>query len=248
MTPAKTNAARWSVDVASSPEQARDFLIDGDAAGHVAGMALAEERDRRAQHVPDEPACHQSPSDLEPQQVMLAKRGLMLAAPPVSQTGQQRPEPSPTTADQHLIHKSLANTGKAIPGSTRVRLISTTSARPLRNRQLPPQHRKGARSSSAAAELDAGLECQHSGEGLGQLGERKLPSPNCWIVDVSPIAPKPFEDDEMIEVPVDDRWPRQLLELLGLFFEALCRHPVLAGRLDDVAGLAAVTGNAARDA
>jgi hypothetical protein len=52
----------------------------------------------------------------------------------------------------------------------------------------------------------------------------------------------------MIEIPVNDAGHRQFAQRRDFLSKALCSETELERRLDDVAGLAAVTGNPARDA
>jgi hypothetical protein len=52
----------------------------------------------------------------------------------------------------------------------------------------------------------------------------------------------------MVEIPEHDHRFRQFAEISRIFTESLGGETILAGRLEDVAGFAAITGNAAFDA
>src|SRR4029077_14467285 len=91
-------------------------------------------------------------------------------------------------------------------------------------------------------ELRARLHGQdNAGECLIQLRHPDMAAAYRGIVDDGSFTTDPFEDNKMIEIPMNNAGHRQILEAGGLFAEAPGRKSKSASRLDDVARVAAVS-------
>ncbi len=115
--------------------------------------------------------------------------------------------------------------------------------------QLATEDRQDGGLASRLAEIRSGLHRQDDpGEGGVELGKIDGAPPDRRVVEISAPVVEPFQNHEMIEVPVDDAWHRQFVQRAGLLAEALGRQSVPACRLDHVARLGTVPRYAARDA
>ena len=90
------------------------------------------------------------------------------------------------------------------------------------------------------------LHCKDdAGEGEIELRHIDSPATDRGIVYEDLIALEALQNNKMIEIPVNDAGHRQFMQRRRLLAKALGSKPEAAGRLDDVASLAAVTRHAA---
>jgi hypothetical protein len=113
--------------------------------------------------------------------------------------------------------------------------------------QAPAQRRQHVGGLAAFLELGALGEGQHDPRiGAVELGHRDFPRPLRRIVQVGLALAEPLQHHEVVEVPEQDDREGQRVELLDLLvLVALGVEPVLARGAQHVAGLAAVTRDAA---
>ena len=101
---------------------------------------------------------------------------------------------------------------------------------------------------AAAPEVRAWLHRQHNAsKGKIELRALDLAASDCRIVDFGAICIDPLQYDEMIEVPEENCRHRQIVQRLRLLAKTFRFQSKTSCRLQKVAGLAAVTGYAARD-
>ena len=160
---------------------------------------------------------------------------------------EKRADPRPGAADQDLVHEQLGEHRNDDAGQHQHQTEQHDERQPgSRSRELAPQDRQGLRRAALAAEFGGLFKSEDDpGEAFGKLLERDPAPPEAGIVDVGPPAANSLEDNKMVEVPVDDRRPRQLFEPVWLLFKPLGRETVLPRGLDEVARLAAVAGDPA---
>ena len=84
----------------------------------------------------------------------------------------------------------------------------------------------------------------HAGKGLRQFVDRHGSTTGRGIVDVDLFTPDTFQNDEMIEVPMQDGRPWNIGQIADLLSEALGVQAVATGGLQQVAGLGAIARNA----
>ena len=115
-----------------SPRQQRRHPVVGlDAIDQVAGVALAEEGDRQAQHMPDEARrLLERQPQLDAQQRELLQRACSSDAQHErhAETDQQRAEPALELLDQDLVDEDRVMPGTTRPGTTSIRPIQATKA------------------------------------------------------------------------------------------------------------------------
>lgn len=233
-------------------QKLRDPVVRSDPLADVASIALIEELDGQAQHMPEESAgSRQREPYLEPQQVSLlqpSECGAQQCGSGHSQ--EQRPDPVVHTRDQEFVHEHLRedrdhqaryHQGKARQYDEAQCPFGTLHARPQRFNQAAP--------FAPGFELRSRLEKQRNpGISLVELFVRNLARTTRRVIEIDHAGAKPLDHQKMIEIPEHDK--RQLLRSQRCDIQAhsLGAEPITSCGLDDVAGLAAVTRYAANDA
>jgi len=137
--------------------------------------------------------------------------------------------------------KILEKAGITIPGTTSVRLTDQQADRRFRAAQLAEQNAQWLRLPADLPELGVGLEGQNDpGECPVQFRHVDSTPSDCGIVDEDGSTVDAFENDEMIEIPVNDARHGQRLQGGGLGAERSRGKSESSCRSQDVGRLAAV--------
>ena len=163
---------------------------------------------------------------------------------------EQRTQPRVQPADQDVVDEDArvrrhgdAGDHEREPGEHGEQQAGVRARHPRRER-LQQRCTLPARLKVRAAREDE----RDAGKGLIEFFEWDNGRTARWIVQISAPTAESFEDDKVVEVPVDDRGQLDVAQLIGLFPEALRCETVAARRLENVAGFAAVTRDTTGDA
>jgi len=211
-----------------------DAVVRRHPADEVSRVALAEERHRQADQVPEEAGCRDDGElGLHPgQEGALQPDQRALQDGREHQPSQQRVHPVRVSGYQHVVDEHLDHR----------RHGETGDEQGQRGQGAEGERAPGAAEARAEAPQDARLragaaEVRASPEGEAdarvaffELLQGQAARSVARVVDVEALAPDPLEHDEMIEVPEEDHRERELEQILTPTAEPLCVQAVLARR------------------
>ncbi len=233
-----------------------DRVVGLEPLHQVGRAALGEERHRQPQQVPQEPGAGQGGGDdAAVQQVRLLEPGQHDREQHARRhRREQHPEQRGLVPDQELVDVGAAERGHRRTDRHQQQARQDGGGHGARGAPQPGGHRtQDTGLAPAPGEVLAGLHDQHdAGEAAVEVLHRDEAAALAGVVDVdapaAEAAAHAVVDDVVVELPEQDGRRLHLGEGGQIHLHALGRQAVTAGRLQQVAGARAVTGDTAGDA